>query len=159
MGLNQEFGGREHSPSGSRFSTDLHGKVGTLISIADVGDQVEVKGLKVLGSVWEVAFGQPDGTLPAVDLKIRLSGINDFEDVIRQALGIPQGIPVSAAGAQLKCTLTSEPLDGNEDVLPTVSRSFKAIYLGGMHGLDRKSNEPCEASCKLQLITPATVDP
>lgn len=158
MGLFQEYGTREHSASGSTFSTDLHGKVGEVVKIDEVGDEVEIKGVKVLGSVFEVGFGQPDGTLPKITLMLRLSGVFDFEDVIRAKASVPDGVPVSTAGVPLACTLTSEPLDGNEDALPTVVRSFNVIYLGSKHGADRGSNDAIQATISLQLTTPAILE-
>lgn len=159
MGLYQEFAGREHTPSGTTIETDIHGKVAKFISIGDLGDVVERKGVKTLGNTYESAWGAPDGSLKTVDIKMRMSGLPAFEQALRDAYGVPAGISLAQRDCKMVITVKHEAIDGDEQALPPVVRQFKCLYLGSESGADRGNNDPIVATLKVQMTTPALVLP
>jgi len=157
MSLEQNYDGTEHSPSGTTLETDLHGKVTGFISITPPQSKVTRKPVKVGGSAYPVAFGQPDGDLPELTLVVRKSYLWQWEEGIRSALGV--GDPnarLELKDVSLTFTLTSAPFDEDGSPLPTRVREFTALYNGNESGSDRKSGDPLEATIHLQQTSPAT---
>lgn len=154
MALDQEFDGREHTPSATTISTDVHGKLGKLISSDKMTSVVESKGVKTLGSTWEVAFGAPDGSLQKITLKIRYSGHEDFEDQLRSHFNLDDETMLEPLQLPLHFEVTSAPLDGDEDALPTVVKEFNGFYCGGEFGVDRGTNDPMVMELSIQMTSP-----
>lgn len=156
MNLIQEYAGREHTPSGTTFHTDVHGKVGLCVSIDEVKAAVDSKPLKVLGSAYPVAWGAPDGELPKLTLKVACSGLKDFEDQLRSYFNLTDpAVQIELAQLPLACTLSSEPVDGNEEALPTSTTTFTAFYCGHGKAVDRGNNDPIMVPLYLQQTSPA----
>lgn len=157
MNLIQEYAGREHTPSGTTFHTDVHGKVGLAVSIDEIKAEVESKPLKVLGSAYAVGFGAPEGELPKLKLMVACSGAKPFEDQLRSYFGLTDpAMRIELAQLPLSCTLTSEPVDGNEEALPTSTTTFTAFYCGHGKAVDRGNNDPIMVPLYLQQTSPAT---
>jgi hypothetical protein len=156
MNLIQEYAGREHTPSGTTFHTDVHGKVGLAVSIDEIKAEVESKPLKVLGSAYPVAWGAPDGDLPKLKLMVACSGVADFEKQLRDYFDLTDpAIQIELAQLPMTCTLVSEAVDGNEDALPTRTTEFTAFYCGHGKAVDRGNNDPIMVPLYLQQTSPA----
>jgi len=157
VSLIQQYDGREHTPSGTTFHTDVHGKVGLLHAISGIKASVESKGVSVLGSAYETHWGAPEGKLPKLTLKLLCSGIGPFEQQLRSYFGLSDPKQrIELAQLPLSCKLVSEPVDENEEALPTVVRAFNAFYLGyDPEGSDRSNNDIIMVSIFLQQTTPA----
>lgn len=155
MGLNQEYGGKEHSSAATTLETDIHGKLAYFIKIDEIDSQLSVKPVKVGGSARPVAWSQPEGDLPELMITIRKSGLLDFEQKIRQAKGMADGADVAVAGVSMHFSLISEPFDPDSGAaLPTQVRKFDGIYLGAKSGSDRGSSDPLTVELKVQQTTP-----
>lgn len=151
----QEYDGQEHSPSGTRFKTDVHGFFYGFIGISEPQAKVTYPEVKVGGSAYAVAHGQPSGDLPELTLTIRKSSLKTWEDQLRSVKGVAQGVRLELLGIVLDCSLVSEPFDDEGSPLPTRVRSFSAIYAGHDGGSDRKSNDPLECKVYLKQSSPA----
>lgn len=155
MSTNQDYGGREHSSSGTTLKTDIHGKVTGYISISEPEAVVKFAPVKTGGSTYPVAWSEADGDLPELELKVRRTYLKTWEDAIRTAKGFSATDRIEIAGVVLLFTLVSEAFSDLGAPLPTRTRVFSAKYRGHKAGSDRKSADPLEAVIMLQQTSPA----
>ena len=158
LGLQQDPGPElEHTSSGTKIFTDTHGRLWGAISIGKSQAKATYSDVKVLGSAYLVAVGQPDGQLGDLEMMVRKSYLKPFEDLIRARLGASPLARLELAGFKMQFSVVSAAFDEeNRAPLPTVVRTFAALYAGHDGDSDRKNADPMTCTIFLKQVTPAT---